>query len=67
METAKITGTADTMPNVDFLARYVPRSLNIVKILQQGAESYKAWDSRTLALDAKHYFSMYVYLLRLQL
>jgi hypothetical protein len=64
METAKMTGTADTMPDVDFLATYVPGSLNIVKMLQQGAESYKAWDSRTLALDAEHYFSMYVYLLR---
>jgi hypothetical protein len=65
MEIAKMTGMVDTMPDVEFLARYVPGSLNIVKMLRQGADFYKAWDSRTLALDAEHYFNMYVYLLRL--
>jgi hypothetical protein len=58
MEMAKMAGEADAMPDFEFLARYLPESLNIVKMLRQGADFYKAWDSRTLALDAEHYFDM---------
>lgn len=57
MEMAKMTGT-DTMPDIDFLAQYLPGSLDIVKVLRQGADFYKVWDSRTLALDAENYFQM---------
>lgn len=62
MEMANMAGMADTMLDVDFLARYVPGSLNIVKMMRQSADFYKAWDSRTLALDVEHYFSMCVQL-----
>ncbi|XPS75438.1 hypothetical protein M3J07_007516 [Ascochyta lentis] len=60
MEMANMAGMADTMPDIDFLARYVPGSLNIVSMLRQGADFYKAWDSRTLALDVEQYFKMYM-------
>ena len=58
MEMTKMAGEADAMPDFEFLARYLPESLNIVKMLRQGADVYKDWDSRTLALDAEHYFDM---------
>lgn len=58
MEMAKMSGGADAMPGFEFPAQYLPESLNIVKILRQGADFYKVWDSRTLALDAEHYFDM---------
>jgi hypothetical protein len=58
MEMAKMAGEADAMPDFEFLARYLPESLNIVKMLRQGADVYKVWDSRTFALDPEHYFDM---------
>ena len=58
MEMTKMAGEADAMPDFEFLARYLPESLNIVKMLRQGADVYKVWDSRTLALDAEYYFDM---------
>lgn len=60
MEMANMTGMADTMPDMDFLVQYLPGSLDIVKVLRQGADFYKVWDSRTLALDAENYFQMSV-------
>ncbi|KAJ6276567.1 hypothetical protein J3E71DRAFT_187021 [Bipolaris maydis] len=60
MEMANMTGMADTMPDMDFLVQYLPGSLDIVKVLRQGADFYKVWDSRTLALDAENYFQMYM-------
>lgn len=54
MEMAKMAGGADAMPGFEFLGPYLPESLNIIKILRQGADFYKAWDSRTLVLDAEH-------------
>lgn len=58
MEIANMTGMANTMPEVDFVAHYLPGSLDVIKMLRQGADFYKAWDSRTLALDVDNYFSM---------
>ena len=58
MEMAKMAGGADAMPGLEFLAQDLPESLNVVKMLRQGADFYKVWDSRTLALDAEHYFDM---------
>jgi len=58
MEMANMTGMANTMPGIEFLSRYVPESLDIVTTLRQGAEFYKAWDSRTLALDVERYFEL---------
>lgn len=55
-----MSGIVDNIPDIDFSAKYVPESLDIVKIMRQGADFYKAWDSRTLALEAEHYFNMYV-------
>ena len=39
MEMVKMTGT-DTIPDIDFLAQYLPGSLDIVEVLRQGAHSY---------------------------
>jgi hypothetical protein len=58
MEIAKMTNIADTMPDADFLARYLPRSSNIVRLMRQGADFYKVWDSRTLAVDVDYYFNL---------
>lgn len=49
---------ADTMPDVKFLARYLPEGLDIVKIMRQGADFHKAWDCRTLAIDVDYYFNL---------
>jgi hypothetical protein len=56
MEMAKMLNMTETMPDTDFLARYLPRSLSIVKLLRQSADSYKVWDSRMFALDVDYYF-----------
>jgi hypothetical protein len=58
MEVVKMTNMADAMPDVKFLARYLPGSLDIVKMMRQGADSYKVWDCRTLALDCDYYFDL---------
>jgi hypothetical protein len=44
MEVAKMTNMANTMPDVDFLAQYLPGTLDIFKMMRQGADCYKAWD-----------------------
>jgi hypothetical protein len=58
MEVASMINMADTMPDINFLARYLPEGLDIVKIMRQGADFYKAWDCRTFALDVDYYFNM---------
>lgn len=58
MEVAKMKNMADTMPDVKFLARYLPEGLDIVKIMRQGADFHKAWDCRTLAIDVDYYFNL---------
>jgi hypothetical protein len=58
MEVAKMTNMANTMPDVDFLAQYLPGTLDIFKMMRQGADFYKAWDCRTLALDVEYYFDL---------
>jgi hypothetical protein len=58
MEIAKMTGMADTMPDADFLARYLPESSNVFRIMRQGADFYKVWDSRTLAVNVDYYFNL---------
>jgi hypothetical protein len=58
MEIANMMSMAETMPDADFLARYLPESSNIVKMLRQGADFYKVWDSRTLARNFDYYFNL---------
>lgn len=60
MEIVKMGNETDTMPDMDFLARYLPGGLDIIKIMRQGSDFYKAWDCRTLALDSSAYFKMCV-------
>ena len=50
----------DTMPDVDFLARYLPEGLDIAKIIRQGADIYKAWDCRTFSIESDRYFNEFV-------
>lgn len=57
MEVVKMT-KADSMPDIDFLARYLPEGIDLVKIIRQGADFYKAWDCRTLALNGDYYFGL---------
>jgi hypothetical protein len=60
MEIVKMTNT-DTMPDVGFLARYLPEGLDIAKIIRQGADSYKAWDCRTFSIESDRYFDKFVW------
>lgn len=59
MEIVKTTN-ADAMPDIDFLARYLPEGLDIAKIVRQGAEIYKAWDCRTFSIESDRYFNKFV-------
>ncbi|RYN62674.1 hypothetical protein AA0119_g13108 [Alternaria tenuissima] len=59
MEVVKTTN-ADAMPDIDFLARYLPEGLDIAKIVRQGAEIYKAWDCRTFSIESDRYFDKYM-------
>ncbi|KAF1831410.1 hypothetical protein BDW02DRAFT_531923 [Decorospora gaudefroyi] len=59
METMKMA-EAYTFPEFDFLERLMPQGCDQAKMMRNGAEFYKVWDCRTLALDSDRFFNMYM-------